>query len=102
MRLILILAGLVASPLSAQTALPPAATQAPAGLTIDAAIADIANSPEGKAVLDRHLPNLLSHPSYEQFKSLSLKQVQPYSNGGITDDQLAAIDAELKTLKPAK
>jgi len=102
MRLLLSLAGLVASPLSAQTAPPPAATQAPAGLTIDTAIVDIANSPEGKAVLDRHLPNLLSHPSYEQFKSLSLKQVQPYSNGGITDDQLAAIDAELKTLKPAK
>lgn len=102
MRLLLVLAGLVASPLSAQMPPPPAATQAPAGLTIDTAIGDIANIPEGKAVLDRHLPNLLSHPSYEQFRSLSLKQVQPYSNGGITDDQLTAIEAELKTLKPAK
>jgi hypothetical protein len=98
-RLLLVLASLVASPVLAQTAPPPAATPAPVGLTIDSAIGDIANTPEGKAVIDKHLPNLLGHPSYEQFKSLSLKQVQPYSNGAITDEQIAAIEAELKSIK---
>jgi hypothetical protein len=101
MRLLLVLASLVASPVLAQTAPPPATTPvpAPAAPTIDSAIGDIANTPEGKAVIDKHLPNLLGHPSYEQFKGLSLKQVQPYSNGAITDEQIAAIEAELKSIK---
>ena len=32
-------------------------------------------------------------------KTMSLKAIQPYSQGAITDEKLAALQAELDTLK---
>ena len=62
-------------------------------------IVDIAATPEGKAALDKNLPGLTTHEAYEQFKSMSLKQVQPMSGGAITDDQLKALQADLDKIK---
>ncbi|HEY9234341.1 MULTISPECIES: hypothetical protein [Phenylobacterium] len=62
-------------------------------------IAEIAATPEGKAALDKNLPGLTSHGAYEQFKSMSLKQVQPLSGGAITDDQIKAVQADLNKAK---
>ncbi len=77
----------------------PAAT--PASLSLDTPIAEIAAAPAGKAVLDKQLPGLLTHPAYETFKAISLKALQPFSNGLITDERLAAVETELKALNPA-
>ena len=83
------------------TAATPAASSATAaGLTLDTPIADIAAAPAGKAVLDKQLPGLLAHPAYEAFKGFSLKALQPYSNGLITDERLAAVDTDLKAIAP--
>ena len=60
-----------------------------------------AAAPAGKAVLDKELPGLLTHPAYDTFKAFSLKALQPYSNGLITDERLAAVEAELKAINPA-
>ncbi|ODT61747.1 hypothetical protein [Phenylobacterium sp.] len=62
-------------------------------------IVDIAAKPEGKAALDKNLPGLTTHEAYDQFKSMSLKQVQPLSGGAITDDQIKALQADLDKLK---
>lgn len=62
-------------------------------------ISDIAASPEGKAALDKNLPGLTSHEAYDQFKGMSLKQVQPMSQGAITDDQIKALQADLDKAK---
>jgi hypothetical protein len=43
--------------------------------------------------------DLAAHPAYEQFKSLSLKAVAPFSQGLITDEMLAKIEADLATIK---
>ncbi|MGH6999452.1 MAG: hypothetical protein ACREEO_14755, partial [Phenylobacterium sp.] len=59
----------------------------------------IAAVPEGKAALDKNLPGLTAHEAYEQFKGMSLKQVQPMSGGAITDDQIKALQADLDKLK---
>ena len=83
-----------------QTA-PVAAAATAASLNLDTPIAGIAAAPAGKAVLDQQLPGLLTHPAYETFKALSLKALQPYSNGLITDERLAAVEAGLKALNPA-
>ncbi|WP_312166517.1 hypothetical protein [Phenylobacterium sp.] len=64
----------------------------------DTPIADIAASAEGKAALDKNLPGLTDHEAYEQFKGMSLKQVQPMSQGAITDEQLKALQADLDQL----
>jgi hypothetical protein len=103
----LIAAGLVgaslalAAPALAQDAhaghdMAPAADAAPAKLSAEnTPIADIAATPEGKAALDKNLPGLTTHEAYEQFKGMSLKQVQPMSQGAITDDSIAAVQADL-------
>ncbi len=61
-------------------------------------IADIAATPAGKAALDKNLPGLTTHGAYDQFKGMSLKQVQPLSGGAITDAQLKALQADLDKL----
>jgi len=89
----------IAAPALAQEAAAPAAA-APAKLSAgDTPIADIAANPAGKTALDKVLPGLTSHEAYEQFKSMSLKQVQPMSQGAITDDQIKALQSELDQIK---
>ena len=51
--------------------------------------------PEGKAVLDAHLPVVTAHEKYATFKSMSLRQLQPVSDGQVTDAALAKTEAEL-------
>lgn len=95
MKFLFTAAALLATPLaaSAQTAAPaPAAT---AKLTIDSSIEAIAANPKGKAILDAQFPGMLAHESYPMFKSMSLKQVQPYAQGKITDADVQKVAAEL-------
>ena len=59
----------------------------------------IVASADGKAALDKVVPGLTAHPQFEAFKGLSLRQLQPYSEGKITDDVLKAADIELAKVK---
>jgi hypothetical protein len=68
-------------------------------LTVDATpIADLAATPETKAILDKDLPGLTAHPAFDQFKGMTLKALQPMSGGVVTDEQLAAVQAGLDAL----
>jgi hypothetical protein len=97
----LVLAVLLAAPALAQTPPAPAtAAQAPA-LSADTPLEAVVADPAAKAVLDKTLPNISRHPAFDQFKSMSLRQLQPYSEGRISDEAVAKVDAELKAL-PAK
>ncbi|MCX7586855.1 hypothetical protein [Phenylobacterium sp. 58.2.17] len=88
--------GAMAAPALAQDA---HAGHAAALSASDTPIESIAAVPEGKAALDKNLPGLTTHEAYEQFKGMSLKQVQPMSGGAITDDQIKALQADLDKLK---
>lgn len=79
---------------SSQTAAP---APSPA-YTLDTPIQRLVADPAAKAVLDRELPGLTTHDRYDQFKGLSLKALKPLSGGLITDDRLAAIEADLRAL----
>ena len=99
----LLLLLLVPGPASAQNAgpSPVSGAQAPVGvgaLSLDTPIEQIAASPAGKAVLDKDVPGLITHPAYEQFKSLSIKDVQPMSQGAITDSMIKRLGADLASL----
>jgi hypothetical protein len=85
------------APATAAEATPaaPAATR----VSLDSPIEAIAADPGGKAVLDAAVPGITSHPAYAQFKSMSLKQLQPYSQGQITDDVLTKVRSGLADLK---
>ena len=52
-----------------------------------------------KAVLVKHIGPIDQHPAYDQFKAMSLRDVAPYSQGMITDEKLAQIDADLAAIK---
>lgn len=93
-----LIAGL-ATPLAAQTPPAPAPAAAPAAISLDTPIEQIVANPAAKTVLDADFPGLTSHPAYEQFKAMSLKQLQPYSNGVITDDKLAKAGTDLAAVK---
>ncbi len=51
----------------------------------------------GRSVLDAGLPQVMSHANYETFKSMSLRQLQPLSQGQLTDEALVRAESELAT-----
>jgi hypothetical protein len=79
-------------------AAPAAATPAAPAFTVDTPIRDLLADARAAAVLEKHIPGVAEHPARPQFEAMSLKQVQPLSQGMITDAMLAAIDTELKAL----
>ena len=83
----------------ALTAAPVAAQVAIAPLTIDSPIEAIAADPRAKAVLDAALPGLTAHPMYDSFKAMSLKAIQPMSNGKVSDAALAQVAQGLAAIK---
>ncbi len=92
------------APLAAQTTPAPAAASAAAPAaaakySVDTPVETIAADPAGKAVLDTVMPGITTHAMYEQFKSMSLKQLAPMSGGKITDDGLTKVNAALAALK---
>ncbi len=91
------------TPALAQTAAPaPAAASAAApAFSADTPLETVVANPAAKAVLDKDMPTISSHPAFEQFKAMSLRQLQPYAQGKITDEALAKVDADLKAV-PAK
>ncbi len=100
---------LTAAPLAAQTTPAPAApavaapaattTEGTAKFTLDTPIETIAADPAGKTVLDTDLQNITGHPMYDSFKSMSLNQVQPLSQGALTDAALAKVKTDLAAIK---
>lgn len=51
-----------------------------------------------KAVIDRHLPGFSTHPMIGQAGPMTLKQIQGFTQGAITDAMLAGIETDLAAL----
>jgi hypothetical protein len=106
-RLAAIAALIIASPLFAQTAPAPAAapaatadTAAPAAkYGVNTPIEQLLADPAAKAVLEASIPGISMHPSLDQFKAMSLTEVQPYSAGAITDEIIATVKTNLAAIK---
>lgn len=98
-----------ATPVFAQTSAP--ATPAPATpsvapgaaatgkFTVDTPIEQLVADPAAKAVLESAIPGISQHPSFDQFKAMSLTQVQPYSGGVITDEIIKKVAEGLAAIK---
>lgn len=67
-------------------------------LTIDSPIEEIMMSWEGRQLLNREIPTLATHPSYNDVKGMRLKDLQGVSDGAITDAAIANIEAGLKAM----
>lgn len=87
-----------AAPADAPAAAAPAPTTG-AKFTLDTPIQEIVADERGKAVMDKNFPGMTALAEYEMFKALSLHQVQPYSNGKLTDEILAKAEADLAAIK---
>ncbi len=86
----------VAVPVMAHDHAVPAAA---AKFTVDSPIEAIAADPKAKAVLDAVFPGMTTHAMYEQFKGMTVKQLQPMASDQITDVGIAKLTTELAALK---
>jgi hypothetical protein len=101
------LAVVAAAPAFAQAPAPKPAAAAPAAaapasgaLSVETTpIADLAANAEAKAVVDKNIPGLTTHEAYDQFKAMTLRQLQPMSQGALTEEMLVAVQADLDKLK---
>ena len=87
------------TPAPAAPAPAPAAPASDAKFNLDIPLQDIVADEKGKAVIEKHFPGMIALPEYEMFKAISLTQLQPYSNGKITDEMLAATARDLAEIK---
>lgn len=98
---------LVATGAAAQTA--PAATPATAAptstpyyTTEDSTIGDLLDNPATKAVLAKHLPDVVNGEGINQARGMTLPAIQQFSQGKISDEALVAIDKELASIPAPK
>jgi hypothetical protein len=87
---------------SAPAQSPAAVTALTSGYTLDTPLETIAADPAGSAILNKYIPGLLTDPSYEIIKSMTLKTIARLSGGELTDQMLAHTEADLKALSAQK
>jgi len=92
-------AGAMAQTSAAPTAATPA-TAAPAKASVETTtIGDLMANPATMAVLQKDLPEVLADPRLEQAKGMTLKEIEPYSEGKLDDTKLAVIQKDLDAAK---
>ena len=87
------------APAPATAAAPAAAPAAAAKFGLDTPIEALVADAKAKAVLDADLPGVTTHPSYDMFKGMSLRAVQPMSDGKLTDEMLKKVETDLAAIK---
>lgn len=63
-------------------------------------IGSLVDNPAAKAILDKHFPGMTNNPAIGAAKAMTLRAVKQFIPG-LTDEKLAALDAELATVPPA-
>lgn len=99
-------AALAADPAASTGAAAPAAVAAAAAPAAkfsitETLIGDLLDNPETKAILTKHVAELVANPQVDMARGMTLKQVQTYAGDALTDAKLADIQADLEKL-PAK
>jgi len=80
----------------------PAAAPAKAAFnTEDTDLGTLLDNPATKAVLQKHLAELVANDQIEMARGMTLKQIQGFKPEAVSDEALAKIDAELAKI-PAK
>lgn len=78
------------------------AAEKPAFSTAETKIGVLLEDAAAKAILDKHIPGLTENPSISMAAEMTLKALQGMTGGKITDEMLAAVDADFKAMKAAK
>lgn len=90
-----LMTALVGSFAHAETTAPAAAPK----FNVDMPIETLAADPAAKTALEAILPGLTSHAMYDQFKGMSLTQLQPMASDKITDEAIAKLKTALSEIK---
>jgi len=67
--------------------------------TLTTPIGTLLDDPRARMIVDRHIPNTSTDKRIYFARALTLKSLQRFANGQITDRQLAAVDADLAKLR---
>lgn len=68
--------------------------------SVDCLIGELLDHPGARAVLLRHVPELVAAPQIDMARGQSLRAIQPFAREMLTDAVLARIDAELAREAP--
>ncbi len=77
---------------------PAAPTAAARYSTAATTIADLLANPVAKAVIEKHLPGFSAHPMIGRAGPLTLRAIQQFTQGQISNAHLDTIDTELAAL----
>ena len=64
-------------------------------LSIDSTLGDILADEKGKAVLEKHMPGVSTHPQLAMAKGMTVKAIASMSQGQITQATIDAINEDL-------
>jgi para-nitrobenzyl esterase len=97
----ILMAALVASATVTLAGTSPAMVEAaaPAGFSVETTdLGTLLDNPGAKAVLTKHLPDLVNNEQIQMARSMTLKQLQGFAGDALTDAKLAAVQADLDKL----
>lgn len=83
--------------LAAETPAAPAAAARYSSATTD--IGTLLDTPATRAVIDKVLPGLSTNAQIDMARGMTLRAIQQFAPDKLTDERLAAVDAELAKLK---
>ena len=66
--------------------------------SIDTKLGDLLDNETTKAILEKHLPGISTHPQIGMGKGFALSMVAKFAAGQIPEEALQKVDAELKAL----
>ena len=66
--------------------------------SIESKLGDLLDNETTKAILEKHLPGISTHPQIAMGRGFALSMVAKFSGGLITDDALEKIQAALQAL----
>lgn len=79
----------------------PAAAAAHHYTTGETDIGTLLADPAAKAIIAKHMPDVVANDQISAAAGMTFKQIQPFAGDAITDELLAKVDADLAKL-PAK
>lgn len=65
-----------------------------------AKIGQLLDNPAAKAIFLKHFPMVVNGKGLWVARGMTLREIMKHTNGYITDEKLAAMDADLKALPP--
>ncbi len=67
-------------------------------LSINSKLGELLDNPQTSVILEQHVPTLSTHPQIAIARSMTLREVIPYSAGAVTEGKVLAIEAALAEL----